>query len=79
MTEPVRTVDTLGRRCPAPVIELAREIGSVPVGEVVALLSDDEAARHDVPAWCGMRGHEYVGSRPLPGGHGSAHLVRRLH
>jgi cysteine desulfurase len=73
--EPALTLDTLGRRCPIPVIELAKVIGSVPVGEVVAVLSDDEAARLDIPAWCEMRGQEYVGERPLS--RGSAYLVRR--
>jgi cysteine desulfurase len=28
---------------------------------VVAVLADDEAARLDVPAWCAMCGHEYLG------------------
>jgi len=27
----------------------------------VAVLADDEAARLDVPAWCAMRGHDYLG------------------
>lgn len=80
MTTPVaRTVDTLGRRCPAPVIELAKHVGAVAVGEVLAVLSDDEAARLDVPAWCEMRGHQYAGEHPLDGRPGSAYLVRRLH
>lgn len=73
-------VDALGRRCPVPVIELARHIGDVSVGEVVAVLADDEAAILDVPAWCRMRDHGYLGTRCLPAGRaGSAHLVRRLH
>ncbi|GAA3066912.1 hypothetical protein GCM10020000_58930 [Streptomyces olivoverticillatus] len=49
-------VDSLGKRCPIPVIELAKVIGDVPVGGLVTVLSDDEAARLDIPAWCGMRG-----------------------
>lgn len=57
------TVDALGLRCPQPIIDLARRIGSVPVGSVVAVLADDEAARLDVPAWCEMRGHTYLGER----------------
>ncbi|MET8676467.1 aminotransferase class V-fold PLP-dependent enzyme [Streptomyces sp. NPDC004647] len=69
------TVDALGRRCPVPVIELAKVIGDVPVGEMVAVLSDDEAARLDIPAWCGMRGQEYVGERPAE--RGTVYLVRR--
>jgi cysteine desulfurase len=68
-------VDSLGRRCPIPVIELAKVIGDVPVGGLVTVLSDDEAARLDIPAWCAMREQEYVGERPAA--RGSAYLVRR--
>ena len=70
------TIDALGRRCPIPVIELARHIGDVDIGAVVAVLSDDEAARVDIPVWCRMKGHEYVGSEPAE--RGVAYLVRRL-
>lgn len=69
-------VDALGRRCPIPVIELAKRIGEVPVGATVRVLSDDEAARLDIPAWCEMRGQEYVGEEPAD--RGAAYLVRRL-
>ncbi|MFI9647586.1 cysteine desulfurase/sulfurtransferase TusA family protein [Streptomyces sp. NPDC052040] len=69
-------VDALGRRCPIPVIELAKVIGDVPVGGTVRVLSDDEAARLDIPAWCEMRGQRYEGEEPAEGG--SAFLVRRL-
>ncbi|MFB4425089.1 cysteine desulfurase/sulfurtransferase TusA family protein [Streptomyces sp. QL37] len=69
-------VDALGRRCPIPVIELAKVIGEVPVGGTVTVLSDDEAARLDIPAWCAMREQEYVGEEPAD--HGSAYVVRRL-
>ncbi|MDX3530220.1 cysteine desulfurase/sulfurtransferase TusA family protein, partial [Streptomyces sp. ID05-39B] len=69
-------VDSLGKLCPVPVIELAKVIGQVPVGGTVRVLSDDEAARLDIPAWCQMRGQEYVGEEPAD--RGSAYLVRRL-
>ncbi|WP_416978611.1 cysteine desulfurase/sulfurtransferase TusA family protein [Streptomyces sp. T028] len=68
-------VDALGKRCPIPVIELAKVIGDVPVGGRVRVLSDDEAARLDIPAWCEMRGQEYVGEEPAE--KGTAYLVRR--
>ncbi|WP_377271994.1 cysteine desulfurase/sulfurtransferase TusA family protein [Peterkaempfera sp. SMS 1(5)a] len=73
-------LDTLGRRCPIPVIELAKRIGEVPTGGTVAVLSDDEAARLDIPAWCEMRGEEYAGEAPAAaygGDRGSAYLVVR--
>ncbi|MCF3104215.1 aminotransferase class V-fold PLP-dependent enzyme [Streptomyces roseoverticillatus] len=75
-TESGLVVDSLGKRCPIPVIELARSIGDVPVGGLVTVLSDDEAARLDIPAWCDMREQEYVGERPAE--RGTAYVVRRL-
>ncbi|MFC9686096.1 cysteine desulfurase/sulfurtransferase TusA family protein [Streptomyces sp. NPDC056948] len=72
----VLVVDSLGKRCPIPVIELAKVIGDVPVGGLVRVLSDDEAARLDIPAWCEMRGQEYVGEKPAD--RGTAYTVRRV-
>ncbi|MEU9322980.1 aminotransferase class V-fold PLP-dependent enzyme [Streptomyces canus] len=69
-------VDALGKRCPIPVIELAKVIGDVPVGGTVRVLSDDEAARLDIPAWCEMREQEYVGEEPAE--NGTAYVIRRI-
>ncbi|MGW3199990.1 aminotransferase class V-fold PLP-dependent enzyme [Streptomyces sp. NPDC001118] len=69
-------VDSLGKRCPIPVIELAKVFDRVPVGGTVRVLSDDEAARLDIPAWCAMRGQEYVGEEPAE--RGTAYVVRRV-
>ena len=55
------TIDCRGRRCPLPVVELAKHIGDVAVGETLGVAADDPAARHDVPAWCRLRGHDYLG------------------
>jgi TusA-related sulfurtransferase len=70
-----RVLDCLGRPCPVPVIELARALPSVEVGEVLEVLSDDPAARHDLPAWCRMRGQEWLGEQARPVG--AAYRVRR--
>ncbi|WP_328783352.1 cysteine desulfurase/sulfurtransferase TusA family protein [Streptomyces canus] len=69
-------VDALGKRCPIPVIELAKVIGDVPVGGTVRVLSDDEAARLDIPAWCEMREQEYAGEEPAE--NGTAYVIRRI-
>ncbi len=74
--ENVLVVNALGKRCPIPVIELAKVIGDVPVGGTVRVLSDDEAARLDIPAWCEMREQEYVGEEPAE--QGTAYLIRRV-
>jgi tRNA 2-thiouridine synthesizing protein A len=54
------------------VIALAERLPELPVGAVLRVLADDPAAANDVPAWCRMRGQEYLGS-PEP----DAYDVRR--
>ncbi|MHB1473522.1 MAG: sulfurtransferase TusA family protein [Dermatophilaceae bacterium] len=51
-------VDARGLRCPLPVIRLAAAARDAPVGTGIIVLASDPAARHDIPAWCRMRGHE---------------------
>ncbi len=65
MTE--RTVDSRGRRCPLPIIELATAAKAVAEGTVITLIADDPAAAADVAAWCRMRGQAYEGSSPVAG------------
>lgn len=74
---PALTLDTLGRHCPVPVIELAKHIGQVDLGQVVEVLSDDPASLVDVPVWCRMKGHAYVGA--VPAEVGNRIHVRRQH
>jgi tRNA 2-thiouridine synthesizing protein A len=57
----VTGLDCRGLLCPAPVIRLARLAATLEPGTVVEVAVDDPAALTDVPAWCRMRGHEYVG------------------
>jgi tRNA 2-thiouridine synthesizing protein A len=73
---PALVVDALGRRCPLPIIDLARRITEVPVGATVELWADDPAAPPDIAAYCRLRRHELLGARELP--NGQAFLVRRL-
>jgi TusA-related sulfurtransferase len=71
-------LDCRGRRCPLPILDLARHIGDVAVGETVTVEADDPAARPDITAWCRMRGHENAGESVAPDGT-PAYAVRRLH
>jgi tRNA 2-thiouridine synthesizing protein A len=54
-------LDCRGQRCPLPIIALARKLPDVPIGEIVRVLADDPAAANDVPAWCRMKGQQYLG------------------
>ena len=71
-------LDCRGMLCPLPVIELAKRYAEAPVGGLVGVLADDVAARTDVPAWCRMRGQEYVGEDTALDGV-PRYVVRRLH
>ena len=70
-------LDCRGKLCPLPIIELARHLTDVAVGDVIAVVADDAAARHDVPAWCRMREQEYAGEDTSADGV-PRYLVRRL-
>lgn len=76
-TEVDLELDCRGLLCPLPVIELGRRYAEVPPGALVAVVADDVAARHDVPAWCRMRGQEYVGEEIADDGV-PRYLVRRV-
>ena len=69
-------LDMRGKRCPLPVIELARHIGDVEIGATVTVVADDPAAATDIAAWCRMRDHELVSATPE--GDVTAYEVRRL-
>lgn len=71
-------LDCRGLRCPLPVIRLANNIGDLSVGQTLALVADDPAARPDVTAWCRMREQEYVGEDTADDGT-PRFVVRRLH
>lgn len=70
-------IDSRGRRCPLPILDLARRIGDVPVGATVVVVADDPAAGPDISAWCRMRGHELVSSGSADDGT-PVYTVRRL-
>ena len=72
-----RELDCRGQLCPQPVIELGRAISSVEVGERIAVVATDVAARYDIPAWCRMREQEYVGEEVAPDGV-PRYVVRRI-
>jgi len=70
-------LDERGRRCPLPVLALARACAQHPEGTVIAVLSDDPAATFDIPAWCRLKGSTFLGEQDPPdAGAGRAYLVR---
>ena len=70
-------LDCRGLPCPRPVLELRRHLTDVGVGETIAVVADDVAARTDIPAWCRMTGQEYVGEEAAEDGT-PRYVVRRV-
>lgn len=66
-------IDARGLRCPLPVIRLARLVSDNPGVREVTVLATDPAAAHDIPAWCRMRGHRYLGAQD-----GEGHTAHRV-
>ncbi|MFY9587532.1 MAG: sulfurtransferase TusA family protein [Actinomycetota bacterium] len=60
MSDPI-VIDTLGLACPIPVIRLAEAIDDAEPGTFFEVLSDDEGAKVDIPVWCRMKHHEFLG------------------
>lgn len=73
----MREIDCRDLPCPRPIIELGRTLPEVAVGDLLAVVARDPAARHDVPAWCRMRDQEYVGEELTEDGV-PRYVVRRL-
>jgi tRNA 2-thiouridine synthesizing protein A len=82
---PALTLDALGKKCPIPIIMLADRIRDVRIGQTIAVLADDPAAKADLPAWCALKSQEFIRTDDLPAGvdaagrpqAGWAFLVRR--
>jgi len=51
-------IDSLGKTCPQPIIDLARALRNFPEVDEFQLLSDDVATSSDLTAWSRMTGHE---------------------
>jgi tRNA 2-thiouridine synthesizing protein A len=68
-------VDARGLRCPLPVIRLAEAARDATVGTVVEVWATDPAARADIPAWCRMRGHTYLGEVDADADHTAYRVV----
>ncbi len=60
--EPNSIVDARGSACPGPLLEAKKGIGSVNVGEVLEVRSDDAGSRADIPVWAEKVGHEWLGA-----------------
>ena len=53
-----------GYRCPMPIVAIGRAAREASSITVIAVTCTDEGAKHDIPAWCELKGVEFLGSEP---------------
>lgn len=44
--------------CPMPVIRCQDRMEQLQPGDTLAVICTDPGAKHDIPAWCRVNGHE---------------------
>ncbi len=55
-------LDTLGLRCPEPVMLTRLAIRKMAAGQTLLITADDPATTRDIPAFCRFMEHELVAS-----------------
>lgn len=64
----LETVDGGDRACGELLLVLAQRVRALPVPTRIRLIATDPAAVVDLPAWCHLTGHEYLGRGVHPDG-----------
>lgn len=60
MSETTNELDTLGLRCPEPVMMLRVAMRKLAVGDELTVIADDPATTRDIPSFCRFMDHELV-------------------
>ena len=56
-----RVLDCVGLACPMPIFKTSNTVREMEAGQVLEVQSDDDGIVQDMPAWCKLTGHEYLG------------------
>jgi len=56
-----QTLDCYGLLCPMPIIQTAKRMNEMRIGEVLEVISTDKGIKEDIPAWCRQSGQEVLG------------------
>jgi len=54
-------LDCYGLLCPMPIIQTAKKIKEMKIGEILEVQATDEGIKEDMPAWCRQTGQEFLG------------------
>jgi len=53
-------LDTIGLRCPEPVMMIRKKIRELDSGELLHITADDPSTTRDIPSFCRFMDHELV-------------------
>lgn len=56
------TLDTIGLRCPEPVMMIRKKMRSLESGQKLLITADDPSTTRDIPSFCRFMDHELVAS-----------------
>jgi tRNA 2-thiouridine synthesizing protein A len=63
MAQEIRqTLDTLGLRCPEPVMMIRKTVRKMQGGELLEVIADDPATTRDIPSFCRFMDHSLIES-----------------
>ena len=71
---PTLTVNGSGLLCVQLLLQLRTQIAELTPGTIVEVITTDPAAPLDLPAWCHLTGHGYLGM--VPGAPRSIHRLQ---
>ena len=54
-----KTLDTLGLRCPEPVMLVRKTVRNMAEGETLLIIADDPATTRDIPGFCALWNMNY--------------------
>ncbi|MBR9908241.1 MAG: sulfurtransferase TusA [Gammaproteobacteria bacterium] len=63
MSEATNELDTLGLRCPEPVMMLRVAMRKLAVGDELTVIADDPATTRDIPSFCRFMDHQLVSAQ----------------
>ena len=56
-----QVLDCYGLLCPMPIVQTAKKIKELEIGQILEVVSTDAGIKEDMPAWCRQTGQEYLG------------------
>ncbi|MEH6639717.1 MAG: sulfurtransferase TusA family protein [Porticoccaceae bacterium] len=56
------TLDTSGKSCPMPMVDINRAIHELNSGEILEFIATDQGTKMDIPSWCERTGNQLLSS-----------------